>query len=434
MTSASPPSVKIAYGRGALDLRLDHAAARWDIITPRHEAPIADVAGAFARAAAHPVGARPLRELAKPGDRIVIVTADGTRPVPNKILIPLILDQLGVPDSQVSVLLGTGTHRPNSPAEIRAMFGEEIAGRVAIINHDGFDAAANEHVGHVSDGSAVAFDRAYTQADVRIVVGFIEPHFFAGFSGGPKGVMPAIASVDTIYRFHRFEMIADPGSTYAQIDGNPTQRFIREAVALRPPEFLVNVTLNTAKEITAFFLGHYLQAHEAGCAHVKSHAMVPVERPYPVVITSNTGFPLDQNLYQSVKALSVAARIVEPGGAIVLVSECSDGVPDHGNFGSMISRGLSPGELLAWLRSQPETLLDQWQAQTLAATCAKARVLIHSKLDAGVGRRAGLHPIDDLQGAVDYLVAGLGVDARVAVLPHGPLTIPYVDAPVLAEV
>jgi len=406
-------------------LRLDPALADWTVIDPKQERAIADPGSAFRRCAEAPIGSRPLREMVRPGDRVVIVTSDGTRAVPNKLLIPLILEELPVPASQVTVILGTGTHRPNTPAEIEAMFGADLAARVRIVNHDGFSSESNVDVGRTADGYPVLFNREYVEADVRIAVGFIEPHFFAGFSGGAKGIMPGIAHVDTIYSFHRFEMIAHPLTTYGILEGNPTQKFLREATALAPPHFLINVTLNTEKEVTGFYLGHYLEAHEAGCAQVKSHAMAAVAAPCDVVVTTNSGFPLDQNLYQSVKALSAAARIVATGGIIVLVSECSDGLPSHGNFGSLLQKGLPPGDLLAWLRGQKKTLLDQWQAQTLAATVSKARVAVHSALPADLVVRLGLEVAGDLQATVDGALRARGPGARAAVMPSGPLTIPY---------
>ena len=424
-TQRGPEWAHIAYGKGRLPLRLDPAKARWTVLTPRAEQGLAYPGGAFKTAAANPIGARPLRGLAGPAERVVIVTCDGTRPVPNRQLIPWIIGELGVPADNVTVLVGTGSHRPNTPDEIVAMFGAEIARSVRIVNHDSFNRAQNVPVGTVPGLGEVQLAREYVEADKRVVVGFIEPHFFAGFSGGPKGIAPGVASIETIKKLHSFTIIGHPNSTYGVTDANPTQEAVRAAVALCPPDFMVNVTLNPAKEITAFFLGHYLKAHEAGCAHVKDCAMVPVARRFPVVVTSNSGYPLDQNLYQSVKALSVAARIVEDGGTIFLVSECSDGLPAHGNFGSFFAGGIAPAALLEQLRSQENARLDQWQVQTLANVLVRCQVAVHSRLDSEQVKACCMTPVSDLQQALDAHLEGLGGHPEAVALPDGPLSVPY---------
>lgn len=333
-----PENVDILYGRGSLPLAADPA---WRVIRPRYEPALDAPADAFQQAVAAPVGTRPLSEVVSSSDRVAIVTSDGTRPVPNRQLIPWILDALPVADEQVTVVIGTGTHRPNTSEEIETMFGADLVRRVRIVNHDGVDPDRTVDVGKTDSGTGVRLSKDYVEADRRIVVGFIEPHFFAGFSGGAKGVAPGVAAVETIYRLHRWELIGDPNSTWGVLDENPIQREIQEAVALCPPDFLVNVTLNNEKAITGIYAGDFREAHRAGCERAKSSAMVAVPRRFAAVVTSNSGFPLDQNLYQAVKGMSAAARITEPGGTILVASECSDGIPGHGNFSSLMREGAS---------------------------------------------------------------------------------------------
>jgi len=436
MSTSSHPVARIAYGKGRLPLSMDPALAQWEVISPRDEPALGNPAAAFAAAAAEPYNSPSLHVLAQPHEKVVIVTADGTRPVPNKFLIPAILAELQVPDENITIVTGTGSHRPNTPEELEAMFGADIVRRIRIINHNSYSHEENVLVGKFSDGGEVWMNRLYVEADKRIAVGFIEPHFFAGFSGGAKCVVPGVAGIETILHFHRFDVIAHPNSAYGVTEDNPTRDLTREATAFCPPDFLVNVTLNPAKEITGFFMGEYLAAHDAGCEHVRQQSMVPVPQRYPVVITSNSGFPLDQNLYQAVKALSVAIRVVEDGGTIFLVSECSDGLPSHGNFGPELLRAaeerLSAGELLEKLRARARTGMDQWQVQTLLNTVKRANVSLYSSLDPEVVSGCYMSPVTDLQSAVDSLLLELGPDTPVAVLPEGPLTIPYVAAPALA--
>ena len=421
-----PPVARIAYGRGRIPLELDPALAAWHVIAPKPASALADPRGAFAAACREPIGSAPLRDRVRPGDRVVIVTSDGTRPVPNRLLIPWLLEELPVPPEQVRVLVGTGSHRPNTDEELAAMFGEDVVRRVRVVNHDAYAPGDNVSVGTTSSGAVVSLNREYVEADRRIAVGFIEPHFFAGFSGGPKAVAPGVADIDTIYRLHSYALVGDAKSTWGVLDGNPLHETIAESVSLCPPDFLVNVTLNADQGVTAFFAGDWRQAHRAGCAHVRQQAMAPVARAFPVVVTSNSGYPLDQNLYQSVKGMSAAARIVEPGGTVLVASECSDGVPAHGNFGAMLRSHATVADLDAHLRGLSAPVLDQWQVQVLAQILARCRVALYSSLDEATVRACKLAPVADLGQAVALEIERAGRGAPVAVLPEGPLTIPYV--------
>lgn len=419
------PVAEIAYGKGRIPLRLDPALAEWQVYRPKSVPALPDPRAAFMEACSSPINCEPLRTRVDRNDKVVIVTSDGTRPVPNKQLIPWLLEVLPVPPENVTVLIGTGTHRPNTPKEIRSMFGN-LSREIEIVNHDAYDDAGNVRIGSTSSGIPISVNKRYLAADRCIVVGFIEPHFFAGFSGGAKGVFPGVAGIETIPHLHDYRLIADPMSTWGQLEFNPIQREIAEMIDQCRPDFLVNVTLNEDKRITGVFAGDYREAHRAGCVEARAASMVPVPNRFPVVVTSNSGFPLDQNLYQTVKGMSAAARIVTDGGTIVTVSECSDGIPDHGNFGEMLRSAESPEAILAWVRDLDAPVLDQWQAQILAEIQLRADVALYSSLDADLVASLSLRPVDDLQAELEDTVRRLGRDTPVAVLPDGPLTIPYV--------
>ncbi len=421
------PIAYIAYGEGRVPLELDPALADWRVVSPRMEAPHEEPHAAFIAACRHPVGSPPLRDVIRPHDRVVISTADGTRPVPNRLLIPWLLEELPVPTEQVTVVLGTGTHRPNTPEEIDAIFGPDVAKTVRIVNHDAYDPARNITVGRTADGVEVRLGRDYVEADKRIALGFIEPHFFAGFSGGPKAVAPGVASLETILHLHRYELIAHPDSVWGVLEENPLHRTIREIVALCPPEFLVNVTLNSDKAVTRVFAGHYLEAHRLGCAYVREQAMAPVERSFPIVVTSNSGHPLDQNLYQSVKGLSAAARIAQEGGSIVMASACRDGIPAHGRFRQILAAHDTIEEVDAYLRSRATPELDQWQVQVLVQVRKRCAVDIYSMLPTEDVVACKLNPVADLAQAVRARIEEVGKGAPVAVLPDGPITISYIE-------
>ena len=236
-----------------------------------------------------------------------------------------------------------------------------------------------------------------------------------------------MAGLETILRFHRAELIADPMSTWGVLEANPIQREIAEAVAFCPPDFMVNVTLNSAKEITAFYTGDYREAHRQGCAAVKASSMAPVPEAFPVVVTSNSGYPLDQNLYQTVKGISAASRVVEDGGTILVASECSDGVPDHGNFSEIMQAGSSPEAVLRSIYDLERPILDQWQAQILAGILERAEVAVYSRMEPADIRACKLSVAEDLDAALRARIEAVGSGARIAVLPDGPLTIPYLE-------
>lgn len=424
--TANSQTAQIAYGKRRIPLRMESRLAEWEVIAPKFEPAHPDPLAGFIEAVRNPIGARPLREIVGAGDRVCVVTSDGTRPVPNRQLIPWILDELPCPAENVTVLLGTGTHRPNTPEEIERMFGADCVKRVRIVNHDAFNPESNRKIGTAKSGAEAFIDKAWLEADRRIVVGFIEPHFFAGFSGGPKGIIPGVAGIDTILHLHNFDLIGHPNSSFGILDGNPIHEEVAEMAAMAPPDFMVNVTLNGEKKIGAFYCGDYMEAHRAGCARVKESSMAPVEREFEIVVTSNSGFPLDQNLYQTVKGISAAARIVKQGGAIVVASECSDGIPAHGRFGALLREGGSAQGILANLRSLDKPILDQWQAQILSTIRLRCEVALHSGLDGEATAMCGLPIVENLQEDVERRLAALGRGARVAVLPDGPLTIPYV--------
>jgi nickel-dependent lactate racemase len=403
------------------------------IIRPEPLPGLPDEHGAFEAAVRDPIGAAPLREQAQSSDIVAIVIADGTRPSPSERLVPWIMRELAhVPRENFVILNGTGSHRANTRDELVQMLGKEVVDTVRIVNHDAFDDSTLTHLGRTSYGGEVWMNNEYLRADVRVVTGFIEPHFFAGFSGGPKGVVPALAGIRTIMHLHNARMIGDPRSTWAQLDENPVQGELREAVAMAPPQFMVNVAVNASRQITGLWAGDYLQAHEVGCRFVARHATRPVEAPFDIVITTNSGYPLDQNVYQTVKGMSAAARIVRPGGAIIAVAECSDGLPSHGNYKELLAMRQSAQELLTMIEEPGFAMHDQWQAQSQALVQRKAQVYLYSGLDAETVRNAMLTPTDDIEATLAELLDRYGPDSRVAVLPEGPQTVPYVAAAALA--
>jgi nickel-dependent lactate racemase len=417
--------VHLQYGRDGLDVLIP--SGNVTVLEPRFVPGLPDEAAAFREAVRRPIGSPPLREVVRAGERVAVVIPDLTRPLPSDRLLPWLFEELGhVPSGQVTIVNGTGSHRANTEEELASMVGREVLGRFRVVNHTAHDFSTMLPAGRSPDGGTVYLNREYVEADRRIVLGFVEPHFMAGFSGGLKGVFPAVADIASIMRYHDARTIGDPRSTWGRLEGNPTQAIVRHNGSLLPVDFCVNVTLNRRREITRLFCGHPVAAHEAGCAFSRETAMVACDRPFPVVVTTNSGYPLDQNLYQTVKGMSAAAQVVEEGGYIVAAARCNDGFPAHGNFRKLLFDHASPRAALDTIEAPGFSLYDQWEAQMLALIRLKARVGLRSDLPDEDVRRAWLEPVRDVGEAVAAELARIGRGAPVAVLPEGPQTIPYV--------
>ena len=414
----------LQYGRNGLELDLTGINAT--VLQPKYLPGLGDEAAAFLAAVRQPIGTRPLRELIRADEKVAVVIPDGTRPLPSDRLLPWLFAELAhVPARNFTILVGTGSHRANTHEELVAMLGERIVREYRIVNHDAHDPATLALAGQSPMGYPIHFARDYVEADRRIILGFIEPHFMAGFSGGYKTVMPGLAGIDAIMQYHGAAVIGDPRSTWGELEDNPTQRHVRAGGSLLPIDFCINVTLNTRREITRCFCGETMAAHRAGCEFSKATAMVACPHDFPVVVTTNSGYPLDQNLYQSVKGMCAAARIVRPGGLILIAARCNDGFPAHGNFRTLLYESKSPRELLDRIMSPGFSIFDQWQVQLLAMVQLKARIGVYCEMPPEDLHRAHLDPVSDLRGALEAELARVGRDAPVAVLPEGPLTIPY---------
>jgi nickel-dependent lactate racemase len=424
--------IKLAYGKTGLDLVLPDDA-NVTVVENKFVAPLPDAQGALRNALRNPLNTRPLSEIVKPDDTVAIIFSDITRPTPNHLILPVILAELHhVPASHIILCNALGTHRPNTREELAKMLGEEIVQNYRIEQNQSDDPSTQVNLGKSSFGHDIWINRALMEADVKILTGFIEPHFFAGFSGGGKAVMPGMAGQQTVFGNHDAGMIANPNATWGITQGNPIWEEAREVALRSGPTLLLNVTLNKDKHITGVFTGELKAAHDAGINFVRQSSMVPVPEPCDIVITTNSGYPLDMNLYQAVKGMSAAEQIVSPGGSIIVAAECSDGIPDHGLYGQMLREAANSAELFDAILQSTETRQDQWQAQIQARIQQKADVYVHTNnLSDQQIRDALLLPCANIVETVETLRQKYGRDARIAILPDGPQTIPYLQ-PVLA--
>ena len=424
-------SCELSYGKGGLPLHLNRHKFNVTMLTPHNPRALDDVEDAFQKSVRHPVGTSELRDQIrnKSIKKVAIAIADHTRPVPDKLLLPWILEEMKLEvDVEVTVLIGTGTHRDSTPEELEANLGKELLKKVKVINHHCQDVEDLIHVGHSSCGGPCWLNRYWVEADFRVATGFIEPHFYAGFSGGSKAVVPGIAGIETVRHFHRASIIDDPTTTWGRLEKNALQTLCREMVQLCPPDFIVNVTLNLDKEITGIFAGDVIEAHRKGAQQAAEEAIIKTGRTFPVVVTTNSGFPLDQNFYQTVKGISAASRICEEGGHIVVASSCSAGLPAEGEFAQILGQDLSDRALLRQIRNTPKTRHDQWQVQSLLQSSTRFQLHLKSELPNELVKVTRAKECQDISQTLDSIRLARGVNGLdVAIMPMGPLTIPMVE-------
>ena len=409
----------LPFGRDGLGVDVPDDAV---VVEPVELPGLPDEWRAVTDALSEPVCGPPLDALVGPADRVVVVFPDITRPMPNRTVLPPLLaelDRLGAGPDRVELLCATGTHRVATDAEMAELVGEEIIRRYRVHQHRAGDDRHVE-VGRV-DGTAIALDARYVEGDVRICTGFVEPHFFAGFSGGPKGVCPGLADTATVLEAHSPDRIADPAATWLRLEGNPVHDFVRAAAALVPPALSVDVAINARRQLTAVFAGPLPEGHGAACEFVERTAVRPVGGRFEVVLTTNGGHPLDRNLYQAVKGMAAAERIVADGGTIVQAAACGDGLPGGGAFARLLAEAGSSGALASATAGREQ---DRWQVQVMGRVLQRAEVWLHAAgLTDDQVRAAHLRPVPDVARAVTEALGAAGRGARLCVLPQGPLTV-----------
>lgn len=417
--------IQLPFGRTYLDLELP-GNLDITVIEPRFVPAVENPLLFLQETLQTPINSLPLANLVQADQTVGIIINDVTRATPSKLILTAILSELShIPRENITLFIALGSHRKNTQVEIEAMLGREYVDAFRIVQNSAFDRSTQINIGNTQRGHDLWLNRELMNCDFKILTGFIEPHFFAGFSGGGKAVMPGMAGIDTILEFHSAKMIADPNSTWGVGIGNPIWEEAREAAQMAGKIFLVNVCLNRNKEITSVFAGDMVSAHDAGCAEVRHQAMVEVERLFDIVITTNSGYPLDQNLYQSVKGMSAAAQVVREGGSIIIAAGCSDGIPDHGLYGQILSSHSSPREVLDEIFSGSKTRQDQWQIQIQAQIQLKSDIYVRSDcLSDEQIQSALLIPCHNIEDTVSILMKKYGRLASICVIPEGPLTIP----------
>ncbi|MBQ3503939.1 MAG: nickel-dependent lactate racemase [Oscillospiraceae bacterium] len=373
-------------------------------------------------ALAAPIGSAPLEELARGKKRCTVIISDHTRPVPSRDILPPVLKALrkGSPDIAVTLLVATGFHRPTTTAELEAKLGAEIAQNEKIVVHDAFDPGSNVSIGILPSGAPLVIDRCAVETDLLIAEGFIEPHFFAGFSGGRKSVLPGVCDRVTVLGNHCGEFIASPFARTGILEGNPLHRDMVAAAEMAKLAFIVNVVIDEDKKTVAAFAGHFRHAHEAGVAFLRQFCEVTAV-PGDIVITSNGGAPLDQNVYQSVKGLTAAEASAKEGAVLIMCAELADGTGGEGFYRSLRDCE-SPAAHFAQCAATPqsETIPDQWESQILARILMKHRVIFVSRPEMEQTlREMKLDYAPDLATALEMARQDKGENAQITLIPNG---------------
>ena len=329
--------VDLAYGESGMAIDVPDGATT--VIRPRQLQAVPDERAALALALRSPDVGPPLHERVRAGQTVAISVCDGTRPQPRHLMVPALLEVLEpvVGLDRIVVLVATGTHRGNTASELEAMLGRDVLDAVRVVNHDARDDARLRWFGRLAGDVPVWLNHEWLDADVRITTGFVEPHFFAGFSGGPKLAAPGLAGLETVLALHDARRIGHPDATWGITVGNPVHDAVREIAEQTGVDFTFDVLLDRHHRIVQVFAGDLLATHAMACRAAKELAMAPVPHPFDVVVTTNSGFPLDQNLYQAVKGLAAGAAVVRPGGTIICAAECRDGFPDHGSYREVLA-------------------------------------------------------------------------------------------------
>jgi len=413
-------TARLLYGEHPLSLRFPESVSLLQM------KPLRAVEGperAVYDALKNPIESPPLSQVVRGRKNACVVISDFTRPVPNKVILPPLLKTLedgGIPRDRITILIATGMHRPNLGEELVYLVGRDIAENYRIVNHYCRDPENYRKIDEI-DGAPIEINRHYLDADLKILTGLIEPHFYAGYSGGRKAILPGISSYETMKFMHSFKMIDHPNVTNCVIDGNPFHEYGIRVTERVGADFILNVVITQARGIAGIFAGHYDRAHLAGCDLVYRHSVIDLEDRVDMVVTSGGGFPLDATFYQISKALICARNILKRGGTIVVACECREGLGNP-EFCEIMRSGCGYDGFCREYADPKDFVIDQWCSQSIFQAVDHAGpIYVYSPAMSEDDLKAmGMIPIRDLQETVDRL---LPQHDQVMVVPEGPYVV-----------
>ncbi len=422
--------IQLDYGRTGLSVELPDDRLVGPLAI-RPAAPLPDPAAAIADAIDHPIGSRPLAELARGRRTACILICDITRPVPNALILPPLLRTLereGIKRQDILILIATGLHRPNEGDELVELVGPEIAQNYRIENHHGKELAEHDFLGVTPNGVPVYLDARYLRADLKITTGLIEPHLMAGYSGGRKVICPGIAALETVKIWHGPRFLEHPKADCGIVAGNPVHEENTRIALMAGCDFIVNVALDGQRRVTWAGAGDMIKAWEEGVRFVEQVVKAGVSEAVDVVVTSCAGYPLDTTWYQAVKGLTGALPIVKQGGTIVLAASLTEGLGSP-EFQQVMAENPDIREFKKRILGTDYFIMDQWQLEELAKVVERCRVKVVTKgLSDEMLRRCYVEPAASVEQAVADSLAEYGPSARVAVIPKGPYVLPYISA------
>jgi nickel-dependent lactate racemase len=416
-------STTFAFGKNGIEVSIP-GEYDCDVIESRSVKPLADANSALQQALDHPLASAPICDLAKGKNTAAIVVCDITRPAPNPMTLPPLLDRLhrsGISRDGITILIATGLHRAATPAEVDQIVGPEIARSYRVISNDARATGQHRHLGTSNRGTPIHIHNEFVNADLRITLGFIEPHLMAGYSGGRKLVVPGVAAEATIKTIHSPLFMREPLATEGSLEGNPLHDELLEIARIARHDFILDVTLTRDRQISGVFAGNPIVAHAAGVRFVQESCLAYLDEPSDLVITSSAGFPLDLTFYQSVKAVTAAQHLVKRGGRILVVAECAEGV-GSGEFAASL-RKIHSFEAYLDEIARPPVQIDQWQVEKLALAALRSELFFYTPgvrtEDLGI-LRSRYFP--GLEEAIAAATANLTRSAKVLLVPEGPYT------------
>ncbi len=419
--------VKMSYGRQGLDVELpDDANVQVLHLNPVPQ--LTDPSRQLEEGLRKPIGTPALAELASGRRDACIVIPDITRPVPNELLVsPLlaILESAGLRRDDIMILVATGLHRAATEAEVVEMLGPQIAANYRVASHQARDRASHVDLGTTPGGIPVLIDRRYVEADLRILVSLVEPHLFAGYSGGRKMICPGLAAAETVMGFHSPRIIEDAAAITGNIGTNPADAEAWRVARLADgADFTVNCTLNEQRQITGIFCGHLSEAPFAAMELAERQSKIVLDEPVDIAITSNAGYPLDLTFYQAIKAATAGAQITRPGGTIIICQENAEGIGGEEYTELMLSVD-DPHEYVKHTLATDDNHIDQWALHQLEKVLRERKIYNYS---AGIPpdqqRQLFVEPIDSVEAGIERALAEYGSDATIAVIPEGPYVMP----------
>lgn len=414
--------VRLDYGREGLEVDLpdDRVAG---VLRYQPAAPLPHPQQVLADRLCAPIGCPSLAQLATGRRSACVLICDITRPVPNRLLLPPLLETLeqsGIPRERILLLVATGLHRASTPDELLEMLGPDMLRDYRVENHDGHDRAAHTCLGESPRGVPIWIDSRYLDADLKITTGLIEPHFMAGFSGGRKLICPGIAGIDTIRAWHSPRFLEHPRASAGSLEGNPVHEENTWIARRAGCDMIVNVVIDDARRPLHYCVGDMEQAFADGVEFVRQVVVATIDRPADIVVTSGAGYPLDATFYQSVKGMVAAMPVVRPGGTIVLAARMAEGI-GSAPFASLFEKHASLDQFIEAIQDPRYFVMDQWQLEELAKVRRHAEVVVCTEgLPAETLRGLFVEPAPSVEQAVSLALDKHGPDARIAVIPKGP--------------